>query len=136
MNIQSIAGFAVITKNPVESASLYQDALGLPLQSQEGYLFSEKLPGCHHFGIWPLDMAAQSCFGAHEWPASFPEPSSTIEYELGSPEEVKRAVEELKAKGQAFIHEAKQEPWGQTIARFMSPENVLVGLSYAAWLHE
>jgi hypothetical protein len=28
------------------------------------------------------------------------------------------------------------EPWGQTVARFISPEGVLVGLSYAPWLHE
>ena len=32
MNIQSIAGYAVITKDPAASASLYKDALGLPLQ--------------------------------------------------------------------------------------------------------
>ena len=81
-------------------------------------------------------MAAQSCFGTEEWPESIPEPTSTIEYELGSPEEVEQAVEELKAKGQVFVHEAKKEPWGQTSARFLSPENVLIGLSYAPWLHE
>ena len=81
-------------------------------------------------------MAAQACFGCDAWPADFPEPTSTIEFELGSPEEVVLAVEALKAQGQVFVHEAKQEPWGQTVARFVSPENVLIGLSYAAWLHE
>ena len=34
------------------------------------------------------------------------------------------------------MHEARAEPWGQSVARFMSPEGVLVGLSYAPWLHE
>ena len=29
----------------------------------------------------------------------------------------------------AFIHEARLEPWGQTVARFMSPEGLLIGLS-------
>ncbi len=42
----------------------------------------------------------------------------------------------MKAKGQAFIHEARTEAWGQTVARFMSPEGVLIGLSYAPWLHD
>ena len=136
MKIQSIAGYAVITKDPKASASLYRGAFGLPLQAQDDYLFADKFPGSNHFGVWPLSMAAQSCFGNDEWPKTFPEPTSTIEFELGSPEEVKVAVEELKSKGQVFVHEAKQEPWGQTVARFISPENVLVGLSYAAWLHE
>jgi len=33
------------------------------------------------------------------------------------------------------VHEARLEPWGQVIARFISPEGLLVGLSYAPWLH-
>jgi hypothetical protein len=41
----------------------------------------------------------------------------------------------MKAKGQDFIHEARTEPWGQTVARFVSPEGVLIGLSFAPWLH-
>jgi hypothetical protein len=48
---------------------------------------------------------------------------------------VQAAVEELKRNGQKFLHEARQEPWGQTVARFLSPEGLLVGLSYAPWLH-
>lgn len=136
MNIQQIAGFAVITQSPTESASLYKDALGLVFKSQDAYMYLDKFSGCNHFGVWPLSMAAHSCFGTEVWPKTFPVPTSTIEFELGSPEEVAEAVEELKAKGQIFVHDAKQEPWGQTLARFISPEGVLIGLSYASWLHE
>ena len=49
---------------------------------------------------------------------------------------VEAAVREMKEKGREFVHEARTEPWGQTIARFISPEGVLIGLSYAPWLHE
>jgi hypothetical protein len=42
----------------------------------------------------------------------------------------------MRAKGQKFVHESRLEPWGQTVARFMSPEGLLIGLSYAPWLHE
>ena len=35
-----------------------------------------------------------------------------------------------------FVHEARTEPWGQTLARFISPEGLLIGLSYAPWLHQ
>lgn len=41
----------------------------------------------------------------------------------------------MKARGRTFLHEARLEPWGQTVARFLSPEGVLIGLSYAPWLH-
>lgn len=136
MEIKCIAGFASITKHPDASASLYQDALGLPLEKQGDYLFMDRFPGANHFGVWPLRMAAQSCFGQDEWPAHVPEPTATIEFELADAAAVESAVQEMKAKGQAFIHEARTEPWGQTVARFISPEGVLIGLSYAPWLHE
>ncbi|MGI6639143.1 MAG: VOC family protein [Desulfobulbus sp.] len=136
MDIKCIAGFAVITKQPDVSASLYQGALGLPLERQDDYCFMDKLPGANHFGVWPLKMAALSCFGQDEWPSHVPEPTATIEFELAEVEAVESAVEEMKAKGQGFIHEARKEPWGQTVARFISPEGVLIGLSFAPWLHK
>jgi catechol 2,3-dioxygenase-like lactoylglutathione lyase family enzyme len=136
MKIESIAGFACITKLPAASAALYRDALGLPLQQQGDYLFLDRFAGARHFGVWPLAMAARSCFGQDEWPDHVPEPTATIEFELADVAAVEAAVQELKEQGQVFVHEARTEPWGQTVARFMSPEQVLVGLSYAPWLHE
>ena len=136
MEITSIAGFATITKQPDSSAALYLQTLGLPLEQQDDYLFMDRFPGAHHFGVWPLTMAARSCFGQDEWPQNVPEPNATIEFELADAAAVAAAVEEMKAKGQDFIHEARTEPWGQTVARFISPEGVLIGLSYAPWLHE
>jgi catechol 2,3-dioxygenase-like lactoylglutathione lyase family enzyme len=135
MKIHSIAGFATITKNPQKSTRLYKELLGLPLKNQEGYLFTDEISGCNHFGVCTLSMAAQFCFGTSIWPEGVPEPNSTLEFELGSPAEVADAMEQLKANGQEFVHEVKLEPWGQTMARFISPENVLIGLSYTPWLH-
>ncbi|MCP1726583.1 catechol 2,3-dioxygenase-like lactoylglutathione lyase family enzyme [Natronospira proteinivora] len=136
MDIKFIAGFASITKDPAASASLFQDALGLPLEKMDDYRFMDNFPGAHHFGVWPLSMAAQSCFGQDEWPGDVPEPTATIEFELADTAAVEAAVEEMKGNGHTFVHEARTEPWGQTVARFMSPEGVLIGLSYAPWLHE
>ena len=135
MKTHSIAGFATITKNSASSMNLYKDLLGLPLKSQDGYSFTEEIPGCHHFGVCSLSMAAQFCFGQDTWPKKIPEPSATLEFELNSTKSVGEAVEELKANGQAFIHDAKVEPWGQTVARFISPENILIGLCYTPQLH-
>ncbi|MDP7592127.1 MAG: hypothetical protein QF552_05405 [Litorilituus sp.] len=136
MDIKLIAGYAVITKTPEESAKLYRDDLGLPLQEKEQYLSMDKFTGSKHFGIWPLDMAAKSCFGAKRWPENIPQPTSTIEYELDSPSAVAEAVSEMEEKGYTFIHGAREEPWGQTVARLLSPENILIGFSFSPWFHE
>jgi catechol 2,3-dioxygenase-like lactoylglutathione lyase family enzyme len=135
LNIIAIAGFAVITEDVAASRALYQDRFGLPFKVKDGYHYVDGFDGAKHFGIWPLAAAAQSCFGMTEWPEHIPRPQTTIEYELEHIESVQAAVRELKAAGQEFVHEARLEPWGQTIARFISPEGVLVGLSFAPWLH-
>ncbi len=136
MNIVCIAGFAAITKEPSVSVALYHDILGLPLERLDDYRYMDNFPGANHFGVWPLTMAAQTCFGTDEWPEGVPEPTATIEFELADANAVEAAVVEMKEKGQEFVHEVRKEPWGQTVARFMSPERVLIGLSYAPWLHE
>jgi catechol 2,3-dioxygenase-like lactoylglutathione lyase family enzyme len=135
MRIVCIAGMASITRDPQSSKELYRDTLGLPLREQDEYLFVDNFEGAKHFGVWPLRMAAQSCFGTDTWPDDVPEPHATIEFELNDVESVQAAVEEMKGKGQRFVHESRLEPWGQTVARFISPEGLLIGLSYAPWLH-
>lgn len=136
MKIVFISGFASITKDPASSRALYNDTLGLPLKAREDYLSMDGFDGARHFGVWPLRLAARSCFGSEVWPDDLPEPNATIEFELGDVDAVQAAVEEMKGKGYTFIHDARQEPWGQTVARFMSPEGVLIGLSFAPWMHE
>ncbi len=135
MKIHSVAGFATITRDKDASAALYRDTMGLSFKQQQDYLYAEDLPGIYHFGVWNLRDAALICYGQEQWPANVPVPNATIEFELGSIAEVEEAVDEMKAQGQAFVHEAKLEPWGQTLARFISPEGLLVGLSYAPWHH-
>ena len=33
-----------------------------------------------------------------------------------------------------LLHGARTEPWGQTVARLLSPEGLMVGVSYAPWM--
>lgn len=135
MKIVAVAGFAVITEDPGASRELYRDRFQLPFTVRNDYHYVDDFDGVKHFGIWPLTEAAQSCFGTTEWPADIPKPQATIEYELEQIDSVQAAVDEMKAAGQTFIHESRLEPWGQVIARFISPEGLLVGLSYAPWFH-
>jgi catechol 2,3-dioxygenase-like lactoylglutathione lyase family enzyme len=135
MKIECIAGFATITSDKAASAALYRDGLGLEFKQMDDYLYTDGVEGAKHFGIWPLELAALSCFGRDEWPADLPVPQATIEYELADIAAVETAVLELKARGIEFVHEMRTEPWGQTLARFLSPEGLLIGLSFAPWLH-
>lgn len=135
MNIEFVAGVAVISDNLEGSKALFSEALGLPLQGDD-YPASSDIPGIHHFGIWPLQAAAQSCFGQDSWPADLPVPSCTMEFELASVQAVAQAATELEQAGHKLIHKAKKEPWGQTVARLLSPEGNLIGLSFAPWMHD
>ena len=133
MNILFVAGFASIVPDAAKGAAFYRDALGLPLKVVSGdYLAVDGFDGSKHLGVWPLSDAAQSCFGTSEWPEDFPVPQATIEFEVA---DVEAAVAELKSTGHVLIHDTRVEPWGQTIARLLGPEGLLVGLCITPWLH-
>ena len=133
MEVLFVTGFSPIVSDRQASREFYVDALQLPLDHAEGeYLFADALAGVKHLGLWPLWQAAQTCFGTEEWPADVPIPQATIEFEV---RDVASAAQELEQKGYELLHAPKTEPWGQTIARLLSPEGLLVGLSYAPSLH-
>lgn len=138
MKILFISSMAVVARDPAESRKLFVDALGLPLQRHEGddYFLSESIGGSKHFGVWPLAQAAEACFGTREWPAELPTPQACIEFEVEDLASVDDAAEELRQRGYAMLHGARTEPWGQTVARLLTSEGAIVGISFAPWLHE
>jgi catechol 2,3-dioxygenase-like lactoylglutathione lyase family enzyme len=137
MNVLFIASVGVVAADPPESRKLYVDALGLPLKSQQGeYYSSEEVGGSKHFGVWPLSEAAQACFGTTEWPADRTVPQVSLEFEVENVEAVGAAAAEMEEKGFELLHPAREEPWGQTVARLLSIEGSIVGISYAPQLHD
>jgi hypothetical protein len=46
------------------------------------------------------------------------------------------ASQELQHAGYELLHPAREEPWGQTVARLQSPEGAIVGISYTPSLHD
>jgi len=138
MEIEFIASFAVISADRAKSRELFVDALGLPLKgagADADYLHSEEIGGAKHFGVWPLEQAAQACFGTGEWPAELPVPQASVEFEVASASAVGDAAAELEQRGFSLVHHAREEPWGQTVARLLTGEGVIVGISYAPWMH-
>jgi catechol 2,3-dioxygenase-like lactoylglutathione lyase family enzyme len=138
MDILFVGPIAVITPDPARSRALYVDAVGLPLAAAEGsdYWHSDQLAGTTHFGIWPLREAAHACFGRPEWPAHLTVPQASIEFEVADAEAVRAATDELEERGFALLHSPREEPWGQTVGRLLSPEGLIVGISFAPSLHE
>jgi hypothetical protein len=92
--------------------------------------------GSKHFGVWPLTQAAQACFGTPNWPDDRPVPQASVEFEVESVDAVQAAADELRADCFTMLHEARTEPWGQTVARLQSPEGAIVGISFAPWMHD
>jgi catechol 2,3-dioxygenase-like lactoylglutathione lyase family enzyme len=138
MNIQFIATIAVITPDPQKSRELFIDALGLPLEASPGsdYFHSERIEGSKHFGIWPLWEAAEACFGTAEWPPERTVPQTSVEFEVRDADAVGAAAEELRQRGFTMLHDAREEPWGQTVARLQSREGSIIGISFAPALHD
>src|SRR5689334_5421073 len=137
MKIEFVASVAVITPDPEQSGRLYLDTLGLPLGNQSGgaYVYTDKLQGTKHFGVWPLSEAAEACFGSEEWPGDIAAPQVSIEFEVADAAAVGDAADELAAAGYEPLHPAREEPWGQTVARFLSPEGVILGISHVPSMH-
>ena len=137
MDIEFVSGVAVIAPDPPQSRRLYVDTLGLPLTSQGGdYFHSEHIPGTKHFGVWPLSEAAQACFGNEQWPAYLAVPQVSVEFDVADAAGVQAAADELAAAGYELLHPARQEPWGQTVVRLLSPEGAIVGISYVPSMHQ
>ena len=62
-------------------------------------------------------------------------PQVSIEFEVADADAVAAGAEELEERGFELLHGARTEPWGQTVARLLSAEGSIVGLSYAPWQH-
>lgn len=123
-----IAGFGPIVRDPNASRKLYSQILGIGFKEEDGdYLHTEVLEGAKTFALWPLSQAAQSCFGKDSWPEGVPAPQAWLEFDVDNVEE---ATRELELQGHRMLVRNKKEPWGQTVSRFVTPEGLLVGITF------
>jgi len=129
-----VAGFGPIVQDQKRSEKFYVETLGLSFNREEGgYLHTDRIEGVKHFALWPLSQAAQSCFGTDTWPKNIPVPHSWLEFDVHDAE---AASEELKDEGYKLLVSMREEPWGQIATRLLSPEGVLVGVTYTPAMRE
>ena len=136
MRISFVAGFGPIAPDPEASRAFYGDALGIEFEETDGYRHTDRLGGVRAFAIWPLSQAAESTFGRSDWPDDLPVPQAWLELDVESEDAVARAADELEQKGYRPLVPPKKEEWGQTVCRLLSPEGLLLGVTYTPWMHE
>jgi len=134
MKVLFIAGFGPIAADVGESRRLYAETLGIRFKVEEGeYLHTEEIEGARAFAIWPLDQAAESCFGRGEWPADVVRPQAWLEFDV---EDVDAATRELEERGYRLLVRNRAEPWSQVVTRLISPEGLLVGVTMTPWMRK
>ena len=134
VKILFIAGFGPIVREPADSRKLYSDTLGIHFKEESGeYLHTEALKGAKTFALWPLSQAAESCFGKDSWPDDIPIPHAWLEFDVDS---VEKATPHLESQGYRLLIKNKKEPWGQTVSRFLSPEGLLVGVTFTPCMRD
>jgi catechol 2,3-dioxygenase-like lactoylglutathione lyase family enzyme len=132
MKVLFIAGFGPITSDVTASRRLYEDALGIQFKVEDGeYLHTEEVKGANTFAIWPLDQAAESCFGTSEWPADAGVPHAWLVFDV---DDIEAATRELEERGYRLLVRKRTEPWGQVVTRLLSPEGLLVGVTITPWM--
>ncbi|MGH8210681.1 MAG: VOC family protein [Steroidobacteraceae bacterium] len=123
-----IAGFGPIVRDMDASRKLYREHLAIPFKEEGGgYLHTEALQGAKSFALWPLSLAAESCFGQAAWPESVPAPHAWLEFDV---ENVESTTADLERQGYRMLIKNKKEPWGQIVSRFLDPNGVLVGITF------
>ena len=127
-----IAGFGPIVREANASRQLYTQTLGISFKEEDGgYLHTETLQGAKSFALWPLSQAAQSCFGKDSWPSEIPPLQAWLEFDV---DDVEKATAELESRGHRMLIKNKKEPWGQTVSRFITPEGLLVGITFTPFM--
>ncbi|MET0831071.1 MAG: VOC family protein [Acidimicrobiia bacterium] len=137
MEVVFVAGFGPIVRDVAASVGFWAEGLGIPFEeAAPGYFATDDLDGVRAFALWPLTQAAESTFGNDAWPDDIPAPTTWVEFDVASVAAVGEAVDELTAAGHRVLRGAFEEPWGQTTARLLSPEGLLVGVTYTPWMHD
>ncbi len=137
MQVQFVAGFGPIVRDVDASRAFWGADLGIALEeAAPNYWTNDDLDGVKAFALWPLSQASESCFGTNRWPEEIPAPQAWLEFDVASPAAVADAVAELEASGHRLLRGPREEPWGQTTARLLSPEGLLVGVTYTPWMHQ
>lgn len=132
LGVLFVAGFGPITRESDESKAFYVEALGLPLKPMPGnetYLLSEQ--GALDGGEAFRPVAAGAGGAVLLWRRSLAGGSRGA----AGVDRVRRGRHGgrhrgLVDRGYRLLVANREEPWGQSVTRLLSPEGLLVGVTY------
>ena len=116
--IRHVSSIAEIVADVEGAVRFYRDVLGLEVDYDSGSAYATiKVAGTLHFGLWARSAAAESVFGdasaADRIPLGF-----TVGFEV---DRVESAQHRIEARGWPILQPIRQEGWGQTTCRFLTP---------------
>ena len=133
LKVLFVAGFGPVVRDPHASKAFYVDTLQFleARPDDPDYFHSEKLDGVRHFALWPLALAAESCFGTSIWPDRVVDPAFMVGVRRRG-----RGDRDTGLEGSRIhpVVDCRKEPWGQTVTRMLSPEGILIGITFTPWL--
>ena len=136
MELKFVAGVTPIVRDLDASLAFYRDTLGVPVANSEDhpeYFATDDMPGLKHIGLWRLEDAAEACFGSTDGRRRDARPASDHRVRR------RRRRGGRAGDGGRGLHaraRPRTEPWGQELARVMSPEGLLIGLTYTPWMRD
>ncbi len=105
-----VAGFGPIVRDRAAGRKLYGETLNISFKEEQGgYLHTEALKGVGSFALWPLDQAAQSCFGKDSWPENTPVPQAWLEFDV---DDIEGATAELEFASLSNAHQEQEGAMG------------------------
>src|SRR5437868_2271101 len=108
MEVNFVAGFGPIVRDVDSSRAFWGAGLGIELKEADpDYWTNDDLDGVKAFALWPLNEAAESCFGTDSWPQDIPAPQAWVEFDVESPGAVVEAITELEAAGHRVLRGAR-----------------------------
>ena len=94
MKVLFAAGFGPIVRDVEASRGFWGAGLGIELvEADPNYWTTDHLDGAKNFALWPLEQAAELCFGTDTWPADIPAPQAWMEFDVELPAAVSDAAE-------------------------------------------
>lgn len=128
--IRHVSGIAEVVDDLKAAVEYYRNVMKLDVQYTEGEPYAMvKLPGVLHFGLWDRRHAAESTFGDAEQFDKVP-----LGFNVGfEVDDIHDDTVQIESRGEPFVQQPQEEPWGQATSRFRTPSGALCELSTTPW---
>jgi len=113
----ALAGFVLFVRDIDRSKEFYQDILGQEIALDLGINVGFR----SGLALWQREYAENVIFGKHS--GTGPEDTLEIYFET---DRLSGIREDLRNKGVPFVHDIREQPWGQRAFRIRDPDTFII----------